>query len=64
MAGTNDLWEVRVQAGSNIYRFLGFLHLGGFVILNHAFQKKTQKTPKKEIDIAEVLKKEFLSRGK
>jgi len=64
MTGTNDLWEVRVQSGNNIFRILGFIEKNSFVILNHAFQKKTQKTPKKEIAIAEDRKKDHLLRGK
>ncbi len=63
MTGTNDLWEVRVQSGNNIFRILGFIEKNNLVILNHAFQKKTQKTPKKEISIAEARKKDHLLRG-
>lgn len=65
LAGTDDLWEVRVQYSGNIFRLLGFLdgnnHL---VVLNHAFQKKTHKTPSKEIKIAENRKKDYLNRKK
>ena len=45
MVGTDGLWEIRVQSGNNIFRLLGFLNGNNIVILNHAFQKKTQKTP-------------------
>ncbi|MBC8258068.1 MAG: type II toxin-antitoxin system RelE/ParE family toxin [SAR324 cluster bacterium] len=62
LVNTDDLWEVRVQAGSNIFRLLGFLDGKDIVILNHAFQKKTQKTPRKEIKIAEARKKDYLKR--
>ena len=62
LVSTNDLWEVRVQAGNNIYRLLGFMEGNRIVILNHAFQKKTQKTPKKEIQIAEARKRDYLER--
>ncbi len=62
LVSTDDIWEVRVQSGNNIFRILGFLNSGELVILNHAFQKKTQKVPKKEIKIAETRKKDFLSR--
>jgi len=64
MSGTDDLWEIRVQSGNNIFRLFGFLEGNHVVILNHAFQKKTQKTPNNEIAIAEARKKEHLSRGK
>ena len=62
LVNTDDLWEVRVQAGNNIFRLLGFIEDNEIVILNHAFQKKTQKTPKKEIQIAENRKKKYLNR--
>ena len=63
MTGTNDLWEIRVQSGNNIFRILGFLEEEHLVVLNHAFQKKTQKTPKKEIAVAEAREKDHLLRG-
>ncbi len=62
LVNTNDIWEVRVQVGNNIFRLLGFLDDGSLIILNHAFQKKTQKTPKKEINIAEVRKQDYFNR--
>ena len=64
LVGTEDLWEVRVQYSSNIFRLLGFLDGNNLVVLNHAFQKKTQKTPSKEIKIAENRKKDYLNRRK
>ena len=63
LVNTDDLWEIRVQAGNNTFRLLGFLEGNQVVILNHAFQKKTQKTPKKEIQIAEARKKNYLRRS-
>ena len=63
MIGTDDIWEIRVQSGSKIFRILGFVEKNNLVVLNHAFQKKTQKTPKKEIAIAEARKKDHLLRG-
>ena len=64
MTGTDDLWEIRVQSGNNIFRILGFLEEGHLVVLKHAFQKKTQKTQKKEIEVAEARKKDHILRGK
>jgi phage-related protein len=64
MTGTDDLWEIRVQSGNNIYRILGFLEEKHLLVLNHAFQKKTQKTPKKEIAVAEARKRDHLLRGR
>lgn len=64
LVGSEDIWEVRVQVGSNIYRILGFLDGTELVVLNHAFQKKTQKTPLKEIRVAESRKRDYLARKK
>ena len=62
LVSTDDIWEVRVQVGGNIFRLLGFFDHDNLVILNHGFQKKTQKTPPKEIKIAESRKKDYLQR--
>mgnify|MGYP003536262294 CR=1 FL=1 len=62
LVNTDDLWEIRVQVGSNAFRLLGFLEGNRVAILNHAFQKKTQKTPQKEIQIAEARKRDYLRR--
>ena len=59
MSGTDGLWEIRTQLGSNIYRVLCCFDAGNLVILLSGFQKKTQKTPQKEIEKAERLKKEY-----
>jgi len=47
------LWELRVRSGRNIYRIFYFAHTGQRFVLLHAFQKKTRKTPRKELAIAE-----------
>jgi putative component of toxin-antitoxin plasmid stabilization module len=57
--GTDGLWEIRTQVGSNIYRVFCCFDEGNIVMLFNGFQKKTQKTPKKEIELAERLKKEY-----
>ena len=62
LVNTDDIWEIRIQSGNNIFRLLGFLDNEHLVVLNHAFQKKTQKTPHKEIKIAENRKKDYLNR--
>ena len=59
MTGSDGLWEIRTQVGSNIYRIFCCFDKGNLVILLSGFQKKTQKTPKKEIKKAERLKKEY-----
>jgi len=62
LSGTSGIWEIRVQSGSNIFRLLGFIDNGRFVVLTNGFQKKSQKTPKNEIQIAEQRKSDFLLR--
>jgi phage-related protein len=52
LEGTDGLYEARIQLGSNIWRVFCFFDNGKLVILLNGFQKKTQKTPKSEIDKA------------
>ena len=59
LVGTNGLYETRVQLGSNIWRVFCFFDEGKLVILLNGFQKKTQKTPKKEIEKALQLMAEY-----
>ena len=57
-----DIWEVRVNVGRNTFRLLGFFHSSELIILTNSFQKKTQKTPLREIRLAEKRMKEYLNR--
>ena len=59
LTGTEGLFEIRVQVRSNIYRIFCFFDKGNLVILLTGFQKKSQKTPRKEIRKAELLKQEY-----
>jgi phage-related protein len=59
LEGTEGLYEVRIESGSNIYRIFCCFDRGNIVVLFNAFQKKSQKTPKQEIELAERLKKEY-----
>jgi len=59
LEGSSGLYEVRVEVGSDIYRVFGFFDKGQLIILINGFQKKTQKTPKNELELAEKLKKEY-----
>ena len=58
---TDGLFEIRVEVGSNIFRVFTFFDEGNLVILLNGFPKKTQKTPKNEIELAEKLKKEYFN---
>jgi len=51
-----------VQVGKNIFRLLGFQEGMEFVILTNGFQKKTKKTPRQEIRLAEERKHDYLKR--
>lgn len=64
MTNTENLWEVRVKVASNIFRFLGFFDGPEMIILTHAFQKKSQKTPRQAIQLAESRRKDYLRRKK
>ena len=56
---TDGLFEIRVQQGSDIFRIFCFFDQGQLVVLVNGFQKKTQKTPKKEIEKALKIKEEY-----
>ena len=58
---TNGLYEIRVQLGSDICRIFCFFDQGQLVVLANGFQKKSQKTPKKEIEMALKIKAEYES---
>lgn len=57
--GTDGLYEIRVMVGNNIFRVFCCFAAGRIVILFNGFQKKSQKTPKKEINKAIELKQEY-----
>ena len=58
---TDGLFEIRVQQGSDIFRIFCFFDQGQLVVLANGFQKKTQKTPKQEIERALKIKEEYES---
>lgn len=59
MKHTTGLYEIRVQVGTNIFRIFCFFDLDNIVVVGNGFQKKTQKTPKQQIEQAERIKKEY-----
>ena len=61
---TDGLYELRIQQGNDIFRIFCFFDEGRLVILVNGFQKKTQKTPRKEIEKALKLKEEYESERK
>ncbi len=61
LEGTDGLFEIRVEVGSDIFRVFCCFDKGNLVVLFNAFQKKSQKTPKQEIELAEKLRAEYFS---
>ncbi len=64
LVGTNGLYEARIQLGNDIWRIFCFFDNGQLVILLNGFQKKTQKTPKSEIEKAKTLMDEYYGNKK
>ena len=58
---SDGLWEIRVEYESNIYRVFTFFDKGKLIITINGFQKKSQKTPTKEIALAEKIKKQYFN---
>lgn len=59
--GTEGLYEIRIQLGSDIFRIFCFFDKGNLIVLANGFQKKTRKTPKQEIAKALKIKEEYES---
>jgi len=59
LTGTDGLYEVRVSTAFKNIRVFCFFDEGQLVVLTNCFIKKTQKTPKKELDLAHKLKQEY-----
>jgi len=56
---TEGLYEIRVQMGRDIYRIFCFFDQGQLVVIANGFQKKSQKTPRQEIELALKIKGEY-----
>jgi phage-related protein len=64
LVNSGDIWEIRVEMGGDAFRLLGFLHGAKFVVLTHAFRKKSQKTPLTDLRLAEQRKEEYIRRAR
>ena len=60
----DEIFELRAEHGGNIFRVFFIFDDGNVVMLFNGFQKKTQKTPEKEINKAIQLKKEYYAEKK
>jgi phage-related protein len=61
LVNTSGIWEVRVTIAGNIFRLLEFMTENSFVILTNGFQKKSQETPRSEIELAEFRKRDYFN---
>ena len=64
LVGTEEVWEIRAQFGGNSYRLLGFFHGSTLIVLTNGFSKKVQKTPIREITLAEERRNDYLQRSR
>lgn len=55
----DGIFELRTEYNGNIFRVFFIFDEGNIVLLMNGFQKKSQKTPRKELDLAKKLKKEY-----
>ncbi|MBF0328069.1 MAG: type II toxin-antitoxin system RelE/ParE family toxin [Nitrospirae bacterium] len=62
LISTENIWECRIQSGSNAYRIFCFFDGSSVVVLTHGMIKKTQKTPQREIERAEAYRKDYSQR--
>ena len=62
LAGTDGLYEIKVSTVYSNIRIFCFFDEGRLVVLTNCFVKKTQKTPKKHLDLAIKLKKEYFTK--
>lgn len=60
LENTNEIYEIKIITTFKSIRILCFFDKGQIVVLTNCFLKKTQKTPKKEIKLAERLKNEYI----
>lgn len=62
LVDTDGLWEVRAQQGGDTYRLIGFFDGNRLLVLTSGFAKKTEKTPRQEIALADKRRQDYLSR--
>jgi phage-related protein len=59
----SKLWELRIKSASDISRVFYFISVGKDIVLLHGFVKKTQKTPNREIEIANTYLSDYQRRN-
>ena len=63
LIGTDGIYGIRVQLGNDIFRLLCFQYKEKVIVLTNGFKKKTQKTPRNEILLAENRKNDWVGRN-
>lgn len=59
----DGIFEIRAKVGTDISRVLYFFYYEGRIIFTNGFVKKTQKTPRSEIEKAKRYRENFLERS-
>ena len=59
----DGIFELRCIQGNNISRVLYFFYIDKQIIVTNGFIKKTQKTPRKEIELAKSRRNDWLKRN-
>lgn len=57
-----ELWELRFRGDRVNFRFIYCAQMGKRIVVLHCFYKKTQKTPKRELEVAWHRLEEYLER--
>jgi DNA-binding XRE family transcriptional regulator len=57
-----ELWELREESATNIYRVIYFFSTGRRIVLLHGFQKKSERIPRGELEAARRRHRGFLAR--
>lgn len=58
----DGIFELRAKQGSDISRVMYFFFVGQKAVLTNGFVKKSQKTPKSEIELAKKYKQDYMER--
>lgn len=58
----DGIFELRAKSGTNISRVMYFFIIGNRAVLTHGFIKKTQKTPRRELQRAKDIRADYFSR--
>ena len=64
LSGTEEIWEIRAQVGSDIFRILGFFIEDSQFIATNGFQKKSMAVPRSEISLAQKRRQDYLKKQK